>query len=151
MSSLSAPLVGMRWHPPALTIVQGLGMDEPLIIKREPENQFDENAIQVFLPEGWPKDNLELANTAAEEATAQGLEAIAEAISYGAPIFLGYIRAVEAKDWARVMDEGGETSLEAKLTFSSTGSPQVTIEVEAGGDEAEPELSPYDEPEEGNF
>ena len=48
MTTLTAPLVGMRHHPGAAEALSDLGFGDPLTLVREPENQFDENAIQVF-------------------------------------------------------------------------------------------------------
>ena len=52
MTTLTAPLVGMRHHPGAPEALSDLGFGDSLILKREPENQYDENAIQVFTPAG---------------------------------------------------------------------------------------------------
>lgn len=126
MPELSAPLVGMRFRPPALTILQGLGMDQKLILRREPENQYDPNAIAVDMPENWQEALPELAEEARTEAQSLGLE-------LPSTPQLGYIRAVEAKDWAPILDQLSSEDIpfpRSRLTFSSSGSPQVTIEVE---------------------
>jgi hypothetical protein len=48
MTTVTAPLVGMRHHPGAFEALELLGFGSPLILKREPENAYDENAIQVW-------------------------------------------------------------------------------------------------------
>lgn len=48
MTLVTAPLVGMRHHPGAAEALSELGFGDPLALAREPENAFDENAIQVF-------------------------------------------------------------------------------------------------------
>lgn len=141
MKLLHAPLVGMRFRPPALTIVQGLGMDEPLTLQREPENKFDPNAVQIWTTQDWVDDSLELAGEAKAEASSLGLESIAEDIDHGNPVFLGFIAATFAKDWAPILDSlasEGKPWPKAKLTFAASGGPQVSIEVEEEGVE-EPE------------
>lgn len=124
MPTLSAPLVGMRFRPPALTILQGLGMDQPLRLRREPENEYDENAIAVHLPEGWESVDPDLAKEAEAEATAAGG-------SLPASPQLGYIARSIATDWAPILDGlSKEDWPEAKLTFGERGDPRVSLEVE---------------------
>ena len=48
MTTVTAPLVGMRHHPGAPEALELLGFGDSLILKREPENPYDENAIQVW-------------------------------------------------------------------------------------------------------
>ena len=52
MATLSAPLVGMRHHPGAAEALGELGFGDGLRLQREPENQYDENAIQVYTLDG---------------------------------------------------------------------------------------------------
>lgn len=115
MSILSAPLVGMRFHPPAVEVLQELGMDEELVLLREPENPHDENAIKVLLPDGW-----------------QAMDP--ERFQQGGDLFLGYIARDYAAEWAPVFDREGAVP-EARLTFGSDGRPQVSIEIEEEDEE----------------
>lgn len=127
MPELNAPLVGMRFRPPALTIVQGLGMDQPLRLRREPENQHDENAIAVLMPEDWAQALPELFSEAQTEAESLGNTLLED------ETHLGYIAAFVAKDWAPVFDEAEDVPM-ARLTFGANGSPQVTILIDAEGE-----------------
>ena len=52
MTTLTAPLVGMRHHPGAAEKLSELGFGDSLTLVREPENAFDENAIKVFSLDG---------------------------------------------------------------------------------------------------
>jgi hypothetical protein len=52
MTTLTAPLVGMRFHPGAPEALSDLGFGDGLRLQREPENQYDENAIQVYTLDG---------------------------------------------------------------------------------------------------
>ena len=115
MTTLTAPLVGMRHHEGAAEALSELGFGDELILKREPENAFDENAIQVFA------------------AIDKGVET--------QRILLGYIAREFAAEWAPVFDEHGVP--EAHLTFSSEGRPRVEIEVE--DDDQEGETDPLEE------
>lgn len=47
MTKYSAPLVGMKFHAPALAILQCLPNGAPVQLVPEPENPFDPNAIIV--------------------------------------------------------------------------------------------------------
>lgn len=122
-SETSAPLVGMRFRPPALTILQGLGMDQPLVLIREPSNAYDENAISVHLPDGWEEENPELFAEARAE--------VPELSTFHT--MLGYVARHVAELWAPVFDTAqlsGEPYPPARLTFTSTGGPQVTLLIE---------------------
>jgi len=48
MTLVTAPLVGMRHHEGATEALNGMGFGDGLVLVREPENQYDPNAIQVF-------------------------------------------------------------------------------------------------------
>lgn len=52
MTTLTAPLVGMRHHEGASEKLETLGFGDPLSLRPEPENPYDENAIQVFTLDG---------------------------------------------------------------------------------------------------
>jgi hypothetical protein len=51
MTTLTAPLVGMKYHTGAAEALEQLGFGSPLTLQREPENVHDENAIMVFSEE----------------------------------------------------------------------------------------------------
>jgi HIRAN domain len=48
MNTVSAPLVGMKYHPGAAEALSELGFGDSVRLVREPSNAYDENAIQVF-------------------------------------------------------------------------------------------------------
>jgi len=52
MTTVTAPLVGMRHHEGASEALSGMGFGDALQLVREPENPYDENAIQVFTLDG---------------------------------------------------------------------------------------------------
>ena len=52
MTTITAPLVGMRHHEGASEKLLTLGFGDPLTLVREPENAYDVNAIQVFTLDG---------------------------------------------------------------------------------------------------
>lgn len=47
--TLAAPIVGMRFHPPAEGVLQLLGAETPLLLVPEPENPYDEKAVKVLV------------------------------------------------------------------------------------------------------
>lgn len=49
MSTNSFPLVGAYHWPPAQALIDALAVDTPLTLWAEPTNQYDPNAIAVFL------------------------------------------------------------------------------------------------------
>lgn len=49
MPSLILPIVGGRHHPPSLALLNVMPVGQPLEVVPEPDNQFDPNAIAVWL------------------------------------------------------------------------------------------------------
>lgn len=131
------PIVGARFRPPAEDVLNLLPAGTALLLRRQPENPYDENAIQVLLV--W-QDEGELEATVlqcAEEASAQ--------IDNTVPLHLGYIPREHAQVLAPLMDaeenkdiekdaDGVVVSMvskdiEGKLSFSVTGKPEVEFEL----------------------
>lgn len=50
MAKLTAYIVGMHFRPPAKDVVNLLPAGTPLLIQREPSNEYDEFAVKVILP-----------------------------------------------------------------------------------------------------
>ena len=64
MTTVTAPLVGMRHHEGAIEALDGMGFGDALQLVPEPENPYDENAIRVFT-----LDNILLGYIAREYAS----------------------------------------------------------------------------------
>ena len=64
MTTVTAPLVGMRHHEGATEALDGMGFGDGLVLVPEPENPYDENAIRVFT-----LDNILLGYIAREYAS----------------------------------------------------------------------------------
>jgi hypothetical protein len=47
--TLTAPLVGMFHHRPAVALLRHLPVDAPLVLRLEPQNHYDPNAVMVLL------------------------------------------------------------------------------------------------------
>jgi len=125
----SAPIVGMAFRPPALTIIQSLPFGTPIVLQREPENPYDSSAIKVLLPgfspEG-PHSSLfqeALAGAIPDGAIPNRGQFYSEALSD--PFHLGYIGAKtgHAAVIAKMMDKDGVASLPATLSANISGQP----------------------------
>lgn len=56
MPILTSLLVGSHFHPPAKALLEHLPQGAPLILRREPDNPYDPNAIEVLLqPQSIPE------------------------------------------------------------------------------------------------
>lgn len=120
-------IVGARFRPPAQDILNMLPAGSRLILRRQPDNPYDANAVQVLLPgynEGGDHESL--------------WEMYHE--NYGTPengeLHLGFVPRGNAAELSPKMvhqheeaPEGESRDLEGVLTFSGTsGSPQVSFE-----------------------
>ena len=120
MTIHTLPLVGAHFRPPAKAILQVLPGATPLLLRPEPDNAYDPNAIQVLvktseLPEE-AHDDLELH--------AQGYGHSLEEILAEPEWHLGYVKATEAV-WL-VKQLSGDTS--CKLGSLLNGNPAVIVE-----------------------
>jgi hypothetical protein len=48
--TLTGLMVGMHFRPPAKAVLEALPVGTTLWLRREPENPYDANAVQVLLP-----------------------------------------------------------------------------------------------------
>jgi hypothetical protein len=124
IKSISAPLVGMFFRPPAKAILAHLPSSCPLEIQPEPENPHDENALQVFVK----STDIPPAQHEDLRADAAGMGFDLETILSTPEWHLGYIARAFAAQWAPAFSPGRTA---AKLTFNFEGIPQVTIEAPA--------------------
>jgi len=92
MTNYQIPIVGMHFRPPAKAFMQVLPSKHQLILKPEPENKFDSNAIAVYaLSADLPADLHEELNIL---ATPMGYSI--EDILQSPEWQLGYIAAKDA-------------------------------------------------------
>lgn len=127
MPELRALVVGMHFRPPAKDVINMLAAGTPVVLMREPENEYDENAVKVVLfdfCEGGAHHDLR--------------KLILDSGQYGEelftnPLHLGYIDSKKtgmAKLFSEAMVSEGMEAVEAKLEFSMDGKPQVMTELE---------------------
>lgn len=134
----SAPIVGMRFRPPAAIIMGNLPLDAKLGLQREPNNPYDPNAIQVLLPLPWEDEHPRIVEAVREWFRDQekSQEDCEEYISN--PAFLGYIKKEIAETIAGQWDKDEDKIVvHCKLKFGVSGGPEADIELDFG-DEAEP-------------
>lgn len=116
-------IVGARFRPPAKEVLDNLSSGTKLLLRRQPDNPYDMNAVQVLLP--LDQDHGETVNT-----LIQGAE-----VDMSEPLHLGFIPRGDAVEVAKWMDKmGNDPSMEyeegwpATLTFLPSGQPAVSFE-----------------------
>lgn len=142
--SITTQLVGAHFRPPAKALLACLPAGHPLLLRPEPTNEYDANAVQVVLR---TDSLLPLLTESAfgEELDAQlagqghSLETLQEADEW----HLGYLPRVAKgnpalEEWnvqvqraihevAPADDNGQHPCVSASLSFDSTGKPAVII------------------------
>lgn len=123
--SIIAEIRGMGFRPPAKAIIESLKAGAPLELVREPSNEYDPNAVQV-----WCKPTAIEADCRAElEIKLAGFGTTLEEFDEPPGWFLGYI----GKEWAREISPALQregSSYKATISFSGAGKPQCEVEVE---------------------
>lgn len=128
----SYPIVGARYHPPAQAVLDNLPAGTKLLLRRQPDNPYDGNAVQVLLPEV-----LSTQSDLIKILVDNGLD------SNFLPLHLGFIPRESAAKLAPMMDQWnnkmsaeygfGDVAYEpcewpATLTFAAHGGPMVTFD-----------------------
>jgi len=113
-----APIVGAHYRPPAKAILAALPGGTPMLLRPEPSNPYDSNAIMVLLdPRHIPEDcKEELA------ARCEGYGTDLSDVLAQNHIHVGYIPATNALS----IRLPGDTP--ATLAFTMKGAPAVTFE-----------------------
>jgi len=125
---VSTLIVGAKFRPPALALLETLPMGTKLTVQREPTNVYDSNAIMVLV----------------QTVDMQPSEALAERLpGFGFGIerlfaenewHLGYIPRERAAQIAPLMDRLPQVvkQLDATLTCNAEGQTQVRFELPEG-------------------
>lgn len=134
------PIVGAHFRAPAKAILQVLPAGAPLILRREPSNIYDTNAIQVIVPtSSIPEDQTDTL-----EVLASGYGFSARDILAEGEWHVGYIPAARAVIEAPQWDSADITSRNATLTFNAKGEPRAEWDEDLGEGEEDPEGDPLD-------
>jgi HIRAN domain len=135
-STYTAPIVGMAFRPPAAAVMQQLPFETKLLLKREPENEYDSNAIRVLLP-GFSANGIhkDLFESCFEQALPDEFEAgrgVWNRCQLTNPLHLGYVKAKDgpAAEISALLDARGISEIEAKLSATETGQPAAHFTLE---------------------
>jgi|HubBroStandDraft_1064217.scaffolds.fasta_scaffold57781_5 hypothetical protein len=109
------PIVGARFRPPSVGLLEVMPLGFPLLLAREPSNAYDANAVRVLIPGLAEFDTLPV-EAVVEKCAGFGKEVIA--VRDAMPWHLGYIPREVAEEVARVMDAAGVHEVRGTLTFN---------------------------------
>jgi hypothetical protein len=121
-------IVGAHFRPPAKAILGSLGANCPLAIVPEPHNQYDSNALAVFVATSDIM-NPEHCDTEQLELLLPNMDSSMDHIQSQEGWHLGYIPRDEAAVWAPLM---GGKQIPGKLGFNVKGEPAVVFDLAAG-------------------
>lgn len=132
------PIVGARFRPPAQEVLDNLPAGAKLLLRRQPDNPYDGNAVQVML-------NFDAVADLPDSTRVSHVLIDHEKLPQDFPLHLGFIPREAAAKLAPVMDqwardngieeegtfaiEEAEAEWPATLTFSTSGGPCVSFEV----------------------
>ena len=132
---VTCAIVGARFRPPAAGLLGVLGAGSALLVRREPDNQYDPNALQVLVEHATldelPNQQLQPAVEGfgfTTNADGRVCDPQTQAELPG-PIHLGYIPRGEAELLAPSFDSEGARECRASLTFDLQGRPAVSFQV----------------------
>lgn len=120
---MSYPIVGAHFRPPAKAILQILSIGAPLILRKEPENQFDPNAIAVW----WPSVTLSPTVHNALDAAAQAYGFDLASIMVEPEWHLGYIPKTLTHEVHLIMEPSLNGEWPGTFTMDPTGKPAITV------------------------
>jgi len=123
-ATTSAAIVGAHFHPPARTLLEVLPIGCPLILRREPHNPHDANAIAIFL-EGR---NVPEVDGLDEALLGWGTSVAAEKARD--EIDLGYIPRDHAADLVHAGFPLGD--VDGSFSVSAGGAPRVRFQSPGG-------------------
>jgi hypothetical protein len=130
---IKLPIVGAKFRPPAQEVLALLPAGAELLLRRQPDNPHDGNAVQVLLP-----ISESLSEDIINELDAAGVDLDTETLH------LGYIPRADSNlptDAARLaplMDRiiyeeddvpgSADTDIKGALTFGPSGNPMIVFE-----------------------
>lgn len=119
-------IVGAKFRPPAAGLLAVLSSGSALIIHREPQNAYDENAIMVLVARSTLAAIAHETLNKAVEGYGSSFDELMESEFW----HLGYIPRQDALLLAPRMDRASLVELPARLAFSPSGQAQVQLEFE---------------------
>lgn len=130
MPKFEAPIVGMHFRPPAKDVINMLPSGADLELRRQPDNEYDANAVQVFL-HGFSRDPASAHSSLYEVLAGDQEELFLAEAGWIDPLPLGYVDSKKtgmAKLFSEVMDEAQLSSVTGTLKFTMDGKPLVVTE-----------------------
>jgi len=136
MPSLTAPIVGLHFHPPAKWLLEKLPQQTPLILSPNPDNPHDPNAIEILIDHDelgiWIDNNTENFDEWDQELIGMGwscqqLQELTE------PLLLGFIPANQKTSLGNptniqfLLVLSGTDNWTAHLTYLLTGQSAVKL------------------------
>lgn len=114
------PIVGAKFHPPATTILNFLAVNTQLILRPDPSNRYDSNAIEVRVK----GQLLSPSSSFDTELSKKGFN-IADLINTADSWMLGFV----PKDVAKYFMEKGFGTAEkpARFVVMPTGAPAIQL------------------------
>lgn len=122
---ISLPIVGAKFRPPASGLLSVLRAGNKLLIRREPDNQYDANALQVLIV----RDELEKLPEAQLQSACEGFGFGSAEVLAAPEWHLGYIPRGDAEMLAPSFDRAATRGISASLTFDFRGRPAVSFAV----------------------
>lgn len=120
MPILNVPVVGMHFRPPAKPLMSVLPQGCPLVLEREPQNEYDPQAVRVLVLTKDIPEGLHAKLGERVEAYGFDLEAILAQESW----HLGYVK----KEYAQTLSPQLEAfEAKAELAFDAKGFPSAVI------------------------
>lgn len=124
------PIVGAHFRPPAKAILAYLPAEAPLELRREATNEFDPDAIAVWVPTSSIPDSCALDLDLMAQTFGFDIGQIMAETHWQ----LGYIPARGGADaLAPLWDNRGVETHPATLAFNAKGQPRVDIQGEYAG------------------
>jgi hypothetical protein len=129
MTHITVPVVGMHFWPPAKVLVGIMPTGHALILRPEPTNPYDENAIAVWadassVPLDLIKDNMSAFEGAGDAPDLGELESI-EAWTHTMRQ-LGYVAKTET-DKVRGLKPNLNNEWDATIAFDGSGKPTAKV------------------------
>jgi hypothetical protein len=98
MKLFSLPIVGAHFRPPAKQLLTVLPLGTPLVLRAEPDNPYDDNAVQVLvsLTDTYPVSQWPILATALQ-GTGYDPQDLVDREAKEGPLHIGYVPRSGAK------------------------------------------------------
>ena len=121
----SLAIVGTRFRPPSAALLDVMPLGFSLMLRREPGNVHDVNAVMVLVPDSdaWREFATTHAGVLRDKLAPFGKDAGDITL----PWHLGYVPREDAVEVARIADSQHIVEWPGTLSFSATGQPRISF------------------------